>query len=92
MHVYDSRDAEPTLLGDVELFDVESGAAVEVTVTEETLRRYRALLDRFHGSVRSYCAKHGIGCMQLASDTPPNRVLAGVFSGRVITEGTSQIR
>src|SRR5437763_1248489 len=44
IQVYDPREADPTnMLGDLELFDVESETARKVTVTEKNLRQYRRL-------------------------------------------------
>ena len=35
VHVYDKSEAEPTMLGDVELIDVETDQANKITVTEK---------------------------------------------------------
>ena len=43
VQVYDRREAEPELQGDLELFDVETGTIQKVTVTERNLRQYRQI-------------------------------------------------
>jgi len=82
VHVYEPREADPGLLGDAELVDVETGAGDRVTITERAARRYRQLFEQFRSSVRQYCAKHAMACMQIASDTPEDEVLLKVLSGR----------
>src|SRR5262245_50617778 len=41
LQVYDRKEADPNLLGDLELYDVETGTIQKVTVTERNLRQYR---------------------------------------------------
>ena len=43
VQIHDPREAEPDLLGDVELYDVETEMVRKVTVTEKNLRQYRKL-------------------------------------------------
>ncbi len=79
VQIHDPREAEPEFLGDVELFDVEAETARQVTVTERAVRRYRELFARFRRSVRDYCARYAIDCLQIASDAPENEVLSKVL-------------
>jgi uncharacterized protein (DUF58 family) len=74
-------EAQPDLLGDVELRDVETQAARPVTVTERALRRYQGLFAEFQQSVRSYSARHGLACVQIATDAPGHEVLLKVLGG-----------
>lgn len=71
----DPREQELETLGDTELVDVETGATWQVTMTERHLARYRRLVARFHDSVRSFCAGHGIACAQVPVDLPERRAL-----------------
>lgn len=82
VQIHGPREAEPDLLGDLELVDVEAGTARPVTITERTARRYRELFAEFHESVRGYCARHGIACVQLASDTPADEMALRVLGGQ----------
>ena len=75
VRVHDRREAEPSALGDVELFDVETGSSWQVTVTEADLPRYRQLYADFCESLRSYCAKHAIPYVQVAVDLPEEELL-----------------
>ncbi len=82
IHLFGHGEAEPGLIGDIELLDIEQGTTQTVTVTEQTARRYREAFDRFCGSVRDYCRRHGVPLVQLASDVPENEALAKVLEMR----------
>jgi len=79
VQICDPADADPGLLGDLELQDVEAGTSRRVTITEKASRRYRELFARFQASIRGYCAKHGMACMQVTCDTPEDELLLRVL-------------
>ena len=79
VQIYDPAEAKAELLGDLELHDVEAGRSRRVTVTEKAARRYRELFAEFQESIRGYCAKYGMACMQAACDTPEDEVLLRVL-------------
>ncbi len=87
VQVYDRREAEPDLLGDLELFDVEAESGRPVTVTEKSLRHYRRIFEEFLESVRLYCREHGAGCTQTSTEVPFDELIltmmrtAGSVSG-----------
>jgi uncharacterized protein (DUF58 family) len=68
VQVYDRQEAEPNLLGDLELYDVETGSLRKVTVTERNLRQYRELFSRFQESVQQYCNTYGVGCTRTSTE------------------------
>lgn len=70
VQIFDRGEAEPTVLGDIELYDVESAAIRKVTVTERNLRQYRAIFERFQQSLLRYCHGHGLGCTRTSTETP----------------------
>ncbi len=82
VHLIDPTDAEPALLGDVELIDVESQIRTRVTITERTQRRYRALLAEFQASVREYCRRRGIVYMPIPCDMAEDEVFLRVLGCR----------
>ena len=82
VHLVDPSDAEPSLLGDTEPIDVESQAGVSVTITERTVRRYRALLAQFHESVREYCRRQGIVYLPIPCDMAEDEVFLRVLGCR----------
>ncbi len=70
VQIYDRKEAEPDLRGDVELYDVETGTLRKVTVTERNLRQYRELFGRFQESIQQYCNTYGIGCTRTSTEIP----------------------
>jgi uncharacterized protein (DUF58 family) len=70
VQIYDPREAEPNFLGDVELVDAETGSAQLVTVSESSLRRYRALFKDFLDRVQRYCRNHSVGCTRAMTTIP----------------------
>ena len=60
VQIHAPREAEPEVLGELELFDVETETTRPVTITRRALRRYRELFGQFQESVRGYCARHGL--------------------------------
>lgn len=68
IQIYDRQEAEPDLLGDLELYDIETGSLRKVTVTERNLRQYRELFNKFQESVQQYCNTYGIGCTRTSTE------------------------
>ena len=87
VHIIDPSDSDPSagtpkLLGDVELVDVESQSGASVTITERTVRRYRALVAEFHESVREYCRRRGVAYTAIPCDMPEDEVYMRVLGCR----------
>ncbi len=57
-------DADPAVLGDAELVDVETGTTLQTTITEYMLSEYRRLFRQHQDAVRNYCARYNLGCTQ----------------------------
>jgi uncharacterized protein (DUF58 family) len=68
IQIHDRAEADPKLLGDLELFDIETGALQKVTVTERNLRQYREIFDRFQESIQHYGNTYGIGCTRTSTE------------------------
>jgi uncharacterized protein (DUF58 family) len=68
VQIYDRREAEPDLLGDLELFDIESEIGQKVTVSERSLRQYRKVFQAFQESVQRYCRNYGLGCTRTSTE------------------------
>jgi uncharacterized protein (DUF58 family) len=75
VQIFDRREAEPQVKGDVELVDVETGAIQKVTITERNLRQYRKIFADFIESVGRYCNTYGIGGTRSATDIPFDELL-----------------
>jgi uncharacterized protein (DUF58 family) len=69
VQMFDRYEKEPDgMLGDVEMWDVESGSSRKVTVTEKNLRQYRQLFDEFQEKIRGYCNRYNIGCTRTSTE------------------------
>lgn len=70
LQLHDPREADPNLLGDVELEDIENESVRMVTVTENNVRTYKHLFQQHQQAVRDYCSNYGLGCTQSPSTVP----------------------
>jgi uncharacterized protein (DUF58 family) len=70
VQIYDRREAEPELKGDMELYDVETETVQKVTVTERNLRQYRKIFAEFQESIQRYCRNYGLGCTRTSTAIP----------------------
>ncbi len=56
IHVTDRSEARPALLGDVLLYDCETGEEREVTVTARLLERYQKAYEEHRREIEAFCA------------------------------------
>ena len=75
IQIHTQQEAEPQLLGDVQLVDCETGTEKRVTVTERKLRQYKELFATFVKDVESYCRMHGLAHTRTTTDVPFDAVL-----------------
>ncbi|MEM6470292.1 MAG: DUF58 domain-containing protein [Planctomycetota bacterium] len=75
IQVHSPSEADPGLLGDVELRDVETGRRVNVTVTQKKLKQYRELFQAFLEEVQDYCRLYGLSHTRATSNVPFDDVL-----------------
>jgi len=62
IQIHDLLEASPRLLGDLQLVDIETGFAQDVTISESVLRRYKQKIRDFFESIRRYCIENGYSC------------------------------
>lgn len=84
VQITDRSEAKPAILGDVELFDIEAATGQRVTVTEHAAARYVEIYRAFLDSVRDYCSRSSIPCIQIGTDTPEESVLLEILGGRAV--------
>lgn len=70
IQLHSAAEADPGLLGDVELVDVETDSIRKVTVTEKNLKAYQRLFTEHQLAVRDYCRNYGLGCTQAEAKVP----------------------
>jgi uncharacterized protein (DUF58 family) len=62
IQIHDMIETSPRLLGDLQLVDIETGHARDVTISESVLRRYKQKVSEFLESTRRYCVENGFNC------------------------------
>lgn len=75
VQIYDKREAEPDVLGDIELVDIETDASQKVTVSERALRQYKQIFADFQTSVQKYCNTYGLGCTRTSTEIPFDQLI-----------------
>jgi uncharacterized protein (DUF58 family) len=79
LQVYDTRDAKPTLKGDIEIVDVETGERREVTVTERALAAFRREHEKYCEALASFCAARGIAYFRADTAVPFDELVLRIF-------------
>jgi uncharacterized protein (DUF58 family) len=75
VQIFDRREAEPDLLGDLELLDIETERPQKVTISERNLRRYRQIFQEFQESVQRYSRTYGLGCTRTSTEVPFDQLI-----------------
>jgi uncharacterized protein (DUF58 family) len=77
--VYDPDDLAPSMYGDLELVDCETGRRVNLTVTPDVLRRYRRLHERLMERTAEFCRKKDILYFRAPVSVPFDEMVLRVF-------------
>ena len=86
VQMYDAAEANPELLGDLELYDVESGSIQKVTVTEKSLKQYRQLFEGFQSKLEKYARNYGIGFTATPTTIPFDEVVLQMMRRAAIVQ------
>ncbi|MBU1240328.1 DUF58 domain-containing protein [Myxococcota bacterium] len=73
------QELSPTLNGDIELLDVETGALKSITVTRNLLRAYKQELTSFTDNIKRFCQDRSIPYFLSVSDERLEDLMLGVF-------------
>jgi uncharacterized protein (DUF58 family) len=85
LHVLGRDELDPDLTGDLELVDVESGAKVPVSTTEDVLWRYRRALEAFTLEASRRSRRAGLDYLLVeAGDAAHERALEGLARREVV--------
>ncbi|HEY3097715.1 MAG TPA: DUF58 domain-containing protein [Methylomirabilota bacterium] len=84
IHVLDAAELNPDLVGDLRLYDVESGEARDVTMDGEALRGYRDRLAQFLERAETFCRGHEVGYHRVSTETPVEEFVVAQLRGRVV--------
>ncbi|TAK24917.1 MAG: DUF58 domain-containing protein [Chloroflexota bacterium] len=70
IHLLDARELQPNVAGDVELYDVETGERIELTVGPESLRSYKRRLEDWFAETEAFCARRAINYLRMDTSLP----------------------
>lgn len=79
IHITDKTEAEPKLSGDVLLYDCETGAEREVTVTKGVLDRYKAAYESYVTEIEHFCSGHQVPYVRADVSLPFEELVLRVF-------------
>ncbi len=79
VQIYSQKEAHPSLRGDLELYDVETGEVREVTVSERVLAAYAREHAAFTDGLASFCAGRGIGYFRADTTIPFEDTVLRIF-------------
>lgn len=57
VHIFDERELNPTVRGELQMVDCETGDVREVTVTPELVREYREVFEAFGRELEDFCTR-----------------------------------
>jgi uncharacterized protein (DUF58 family) len=79
LHVVDPKEAEPTLKGDVRIYDCETGEEREVTVTEQLLERMAQAVRNYQGAIERFCTSRQVPYFAADIGAPFDELILRVF-------------
>jgi uncharacterized protein (DUF58 family) len=82
LHLLSPDEMEPALLGDLRLYDVETGEAQEVTIDPGLHRLYRQRFEAWRNGIESYCFSRNINYLTLSSALVFENVMLGYLRQR----------
>lgn len=79
IHIIDEKEAEPTLLGDYHLVDVETNQLRPVTINENHIKRYHALFQKYCDDLDRYCRQREISLVRTMTKAPFEELILRIF-------------
>lgn len=79
IHIIDEKEAEPTLLGDYHLIDVETDELRPVTINENHIKRYQALFQKYCDDLDRYCRQREISLVRTMTKAPFEELILRIF-------------
>jgi uncharacterized protein (DUF58 family) len=86
VQLFDPRDADPQLLGDVELEDLETGEVRQVRITERVAAEYRRAFRAHQEEVRSYCLRYGYRWTAADATVPYDQLMLQMMKSAALKE------
>lgn len=70
LHVLATEEISPTIIGDLDVVDAESGERVPVSLSHDSVKSYREVVDRWLVETAARCRSRGASYQQVLADTP----------------------
>lgn len=86
LHLLHPAELDPTLRGEIELHDAETGQRVNYDLTPEALDRYRAHAAEWCAAVQRACAALGAGYARVLADWPIERAVLPYLRQRRVVD------
>ena len=64
------EELHPTLSGELELRDAETGETKEITITDRILEKYQRRLTDFCNNLNQFCTRNNITYMRVSTNLP----------------------
>lgn len=79
LQLFDPKELEPDLHGDVRLVDHETGDYREVTITPGVLKKYRQAHERYRKTIEDFCRQKQVAYHALSTDVPFDEAILQVL-------------
>ena len=79
LQVYDKREAEPNLHGDLALVDCETGDTKEVTISRSLLEAYQREHEKYCKELEAYCTKYAMPFFRTHTSIPFDELVLKIF-------------
>jgi uncharacterized protein (DUF58 family) len=79
LQVYDQREADPKLHGDLALVDCETGDTREVTVSKSLLEAYQREHEKYCQELEAYCTKYAMPFFRTHTSIPFDQLVLKIF-------------
>jgi len=79
LQVYDRREADPQLHGDLALVDCETGDTREVTVSKSLLEAYQREHEKYCQELEAYCTKYAMAFFRTHTGIPFDELVLKIF-------------
>lgn len=79
IHVVDPKDGKPDIRGDVRVYDCETGAEREVTVTAKILEKYQHAYGEYLEEVQRFCTSRQVSYFRADVDASFDELILRVF-------------
>jgi hypothetical protein len=82
LHILSPDEVSPDLSGDLQLIDVETGEAAEITLDSVALEEYALRLDVWRAAIDAFCGSRGIHYISITTSTPWEKIIMGALRRR----------